>query len=113
MSPAVVSGNVSGKGGGTLAVSWAIAGPATTVSLSVDGVPLPAGAVPVRNSSSGGNATVDTHSLARGKHRVCVTANGGWSRFRLAKAERDVVEEEAQRRQALEPSMDCVSFELN
>jgi hypothetical protein len=56
---------------------------------------------------------VDTHSLARGKHRVCVTANGGWSRFRLAKAERDVVEEEAQRRQALEPSMDCVSFELN
>ena len=113
MSPAVVSGNVSGKGGGTLAVSWAIAGPATTVSLSVDGVPLPAGAVPVRNSSSGGNATVDTHSLACGKHRVCVTANGGWSRFRLAKAERDVVEEEAQRRQALEPSMDCVSFELN
>ena len=76
-----------------------------TVKIMVDSVIV----VAATNRS---NATVDIRPfrLKHGLHQVCVEAVAGWSRFQLAKGERETVRGLSRRPQM--PSRDCVPFDV-
>ncbi len=93
------------SGSSFVSVSWATMGMIPTVKIMVDSVIV----VAATNRS---NATVDIRPfrLKHGLHQVCVEAVAGWSRFQLAKGERETVRGLSRRPQM--PSRDCVPFDV-
>lgn len=104
LAPCRVENNAS------LLVSWAVAGPATAVRLTIDGVLT---ATTSRASSNATTLTVDIRHLdlkPGAIHNLTITAVDGWTRYELERASRDTVETLSSRPARL--SSDSVFFTL-